>query len=49
MQGYGLMKLIHDSDIVVRDCVEKQLRKRAAEQNLPEPKFSRPKTKGKVR
>lgn len=49
MQGYGLMKLIHDSDIVVRDCVEKQLRKRAAEQNLPEPKFSRQKSKGKVR
>ena len=49
MQGYGLMKLIHDSDIVVRDCVEKQLRKRAAEQNLPEPKFSRPKSKGRSR
>lgn len=49
MQNYGLMKLIHDPSTVVRDCAEKQLRKRAAEQNLPEPKFSRPKTKGKVR
>lgn len=49
MQNYGLMKLIHDPSTVVRDCAEKQLRKRAAEQNLPELKFSRPKTKGKVR
>lgn len=49
MQNYGLMKLIHDPSTVVRDCAEKQLRKRAAEQNLPKPKFSRPKTKGKVR
>lgn len=48
-QGYGLMRLIHDPDIVVRDCAEKQLRKRVAEQNLPKPKFSRPKSKGKVR
>lgn len=49
MQNYGLMKLMHDPSTVVRDCAEKQLRKRAAEQNLPEPKFSRPKLKGKVR
>lgn len=49
MQNYGLMKLIHDPSTVVRDCAEKQLRKRAAEQNLPKPKFSRPKLKGKVR
>ena len=49
MQNYGLMKLIHDPSTAVRDCAEKQLRKRAAEQNLPELKFSRPKTKGKVR
>lgn len=48
-QGYRLDILMHDPSTVVRDCAEKQLRKRAAEQNLPEPKFSRPKTKGKVR